>query len=116
MRRKEIVAMLGCIVVSALFGGAVLLSPGVGVPVSLGEAGMKMGGNCYELGPVKKWICFSMNGEPGTVCSSGGCGCRQIQPLVSKTTGGSRKPAAQCASSQHCTAPQEVGTSQCGGE
>ena len=114
MRRKEMVAVFGCFLVSALIGGVMLSSPSVGSPVAMSEAEMVMGGECYELGAVKVWVCFSQNGNAAT-CSSGGCGCTQVFPLVGKQSGGSRKPAVACASSNVCTTPKEVETSQCGG-
>jgi hypothetical protein len=107
MRRREMVIVLGCFIVSICIGTVILFQSDVGSPVSMGEAGMVVGGTCLTNGMFAAKICFDG-------CASGGCGCTKINRLVADPAGGTPMPAVKCGTSRYCTAINDV-SGRCGG-
>jgi hypothetical protein len=111
MRKREMVAVLGCFLVCVLVGGAMLFNPSVGSPVAMNEAGMVVGSACYQTSATRSKVCSNVN-----TCSGGTCGCSDHYSLVQTTSGGySRKDPETCNTDARCTAVYTLKEDSCGG-
>ena len=99
MRRIEMVTVLGCLLVCALFGGVMLSSTSVGSPVAMGEAGKIMGGACSDEIAEYRIVC------------NGTCGTSTVNKRKSNASGNSNTGKI-CKSTSTCTY-DGVGAASC---
>ena len=102
MRRKEMVAALGCLLVCAVIGGVMVFSPSIGSPVAMGEASKIFAGCDVQESSTTREVC------------STSCGGTTNKPKLGSSPTGDTGNTYKCTTSGTC-AYVDLSGSACGG-